>query len=354
MEMVANTIMNDTTPPVCSICIANYNGEKVLIDCVDSVLIQQGNIPIEIIIHDDASTDNSIAILNERYPAANYPHIRLIERQENVGFCISNNRMAAIARGKYLLLLNNDAALAPDALEALVTTANEQSSQGILTLPQYNWDTGEIVDYGCLLDPFYNPVLNLDPMRRDVGMVSGACLWIPHNLWDELGGFPEWFESIGEDLQLCCHARLWGYTVQVTEKSWYRHRQGASFGGNRINNNKLVTTYRRRRLSERNKTYAIILCSPTFRLALTLPTHLILLAMEASFLSMIKWDTSPWREIYAPTFGNLLRHLKILLERRKAIQSGRKSTTHNYGKSFTRLPHKLSLLLRHGLPKLDK
>ncbi len=235
--------------PTISICIANYNGEAVLVDCIDSLLAQQGQIALEILVHDDASTDNSINLLRERYPQERFAYLHIIESSENVGFCISNNRMAAQAKGEYLLLLNNDAALAPDALQTLLEAAQAQTPQGILTLPQHDWQSGELVDRGDLLDPFYNPIPNLDPARRDVAMVIGACLWIPRTLWENLGGFPEWFESIAEDMQLCCHARLAGYPVQVTEASFYSHRQGASFGGNRVNANRLTTTYRRRRIS---------------------------------------------------------------------------------------------------------
>ena len=101
--------MSDSHAPLCSICIANFNGENLLVDCIESVLAQQGEIPVEILVHDDASTDTSVALLRERYP-----DVILIESTENVGFCIANNRLAERARGRYLLLLNNDAALAPD------------------------------------------------------------------------------------------------------------------------------------------------------------------------------------------------------------------------------------------------
>ena len=91
------------------------------------------------------------------------------------------------------------------------------------------------------------------PGRREVAMVIGACLFLPRSLWADLGGFPEWLESIGEDLYLCCVARLRGRSVKVTGASGYRHRQGASFGGNRATAQGLQTTFRRRYLSERNK-----------------------------------------------------------------------------------------------------
>src|SRR6185312_7740799 len=145
----------------------------------------------------------SLALLQQRYP-----QVEILASKENVGFSIGNNRMVAHARGEYILLLNNDAALYPDALASLLNTAHCQTQPGIQTLPQYDWVSGDLVDRGCLLDPFYNPVPNLDPERRDVAMVIGACLFIPRKLWNSLGGFPEWLESIGEDLYLCCLARL--------------------------------------------------------------------------------------------------------------------------------------------------
>ena len=126
----------------------------------------------------------------------------------NVGFCISNNRMVAHARGEFVLLLNNDAALFADALATLLEAARAHITQGILTLPQYDWETGELVDRGCLLDPFYNPVPNMGPARRDVAYVIGACLWIPRALWTRSMASPNGSDSIAEDMDLCCRARL--------------------------------------------------------------------------------------------------------------------------------------------------
>lgn len=88
--------------PLVSVCIANYNGMVVIDDCLRSVLAQQGGIPVEILVHDDASTDGSLAYIRE-----NYPDVVLIESNANVGFCIANNRMAVRARGHFVLLIEN-------------------------------------------------------------------------------------------------------------------------------------------------------------------------------------------------------------------------------------------------------
>ncbi|QEE23828.1 glycosyltransferase family 2 protein [Rhodanobacter glycinis] len=348
MEMVQHyPAVKRPANPICSVCIANYNGVALLADCLDSVIAQQGNFSVEIIVHDDASTDDSLTLLRERYP-----QIEVLASAKNIGFCISNNRMAAHARGEYILLLNNDAALDPGALATLLQAAREQKPAGILTLPQYDWSSNALVDRGCLLDPFYNPVPNINAERRDVAMVIGACLWIPRNLWDELGGFPAWFESVAEDLYLCCRARLAGYPVQVTVASYYRHQQGLSFGGNRAGEAGLQTTYRRRRLSERNKTFVLGICSPSALVWLLMPMHLLALSVEGITLSLLRWDLRLWREVYANVWISLWRQRRLLHEARARVRASRRVSTNHYLRSFTALPRKLVMLLRYGLPKV--
>ncbi len=339
--------MNTAPRPRISVCIANYNGMAVLGDCLDSVLAQTANAEIEIIVHDDASTDASLQLLRQHYL-----QVAVLANDRNAGFCVSNNRMVAMARGDYILLLNNDAALAPDALATLLDEAGRQQPQGILTLAQYDWASGALVDRGCLLDPFYNPVPNLDPKRRDVAMVIGACLWLPRALWQELGGFPEWFESIGEDLYLCCRARLAGYPVQVAASSSYRHRQGTSFGGNRAGDHGLVTTYRRRRLSERNKTFALMICTPTVLLWLLLPLHLLALSVEGITLSLLRRDARLWHEIYAGVWVSLWEQRSLLRTQRCHVQTSICIPSIQFLRSFTPRPRKLMMLWRYGPPQI--
>jgi GT2 family glycosyltransferase len=339
--------LNRPAAPVCSVCIANYNGVHMLAECLDSVLAQDIGAPVEIIVHDDASTDDSVAFLREHYP-----QVEVLASGENVGFCIANNRMIAHARGEYVLLLNNDAALHADALRTLLATAQGHASPGIYTLPQYDWHSGELVDRGCLLDPFYNPVPNLDSARRDVAYVIGACLFMPRELWDRLGGFPEWIGSIAEDMYLCCLARLRGLQVAVTSASGYRHKQGASFGGNRIESGRLNTTYRRRALSERNKTTVLVVCTPTLLAWPLLALHVSLLALEGGILALLKRDPRIWRDIYGHALGWLIHEFGALSNRRRAMQSVRQVSFRTYWSGFVCVPRKVSLLWRHGLPRL--
>ncbi|MCI4567732.1 glycosyltransferase [Lysobacter sp. CFH 32150] len=347
MAVVHYPAVGGPARPAISICIANYNGEQLLVDCLESVFSQQGDFSYEVIVHDDASTDGSVAWLRERYP-----QVELLASDTNVGFCIGNNRMVAQARGEFVLLLNNDAALYPDALASLLAAARAQTPTGILTLPQYDWQSGALVDRGCLLDPFYNPVPNLDPKRHDVAMVIGACLWIPRSLWQQLGGFPEWIESIGEDLYLCGQARLQGVPVQALNSSGYKHWQGRTFGGNKPHEGRLQTSARRRQLSERNKTAALFMLTPGITMWPLLAVHLLALSLEGMLIPLLVRDLRLGRNIYWPAVSLPFRKYRMLQALRRLQQQQRKTSLRSYFSCMVPFPRKLQLLLRHGIPRI--
>jgi len=330
-----------------SVCIAHYNGIGMIDSCIASIKAQDHGLSVEIIVHDDASPDGSAAHIRERHP-----DVKLIASSENVGFCISNNRMAAAARGDYLLLLNNDATLLPGALDALMQEALRLGRPAILGLPQYDAESGELLDIGSLLDPFFNAVPNRNPHRGDVAMVAGACLWLPRALWHELGGFPDWFGSIAEDLYLCCRARLAGHPVRALGISGYRHRVGQSFGGGKLRDGRLRSTFRRRALSERNRTCVMAMTCPWPALIVLVPLHLAILLIEGILLSLLRLDRRYLTEIYLPALAAPFSKLGLVREGRCGIMRRRRAVATDFFSAFVPVPHKLRMLLRHGLPRL--
>ena len=345
-RVLSKPVKSTDSSPMCSVCIANYNGEEYLGQCIGSVINQQ-DFPgsIEIIVHDDASTDSSVAFIQSQYP-----QVRLLPSADNVGFCVSNNRMVAEAKGTYVLLLNNDATLHHDALKTLYEGSREYGD-GILGLPQYNADTGELIDLGSMFDPFLNPIPNIDKTVQEVGMIIGACLWLPRNLWKELGGFPEWFGSMAEDMYLCCLARLWKYPVRVLTDSGFDHWIGRSFGGGKVSRaNKLSTSKKRRSLSERNKTFVMCICVPLPLLFLILPLHILLLTFEGILLSLIKQDISLWFDIYWKCLKEVIKYRKKLLPARKHVQSKREISGIAFGRYLFHFPRKFTMLLKYGMP----
>ncbi len=334
--------------PVCSVCIANYNGGSVLEACLDSIFRQNFPHPLEVIVHDDASTDGSADMVCKKYP-----DVRLIRSDNNVGFCVSNNRMAAVAKGKYILLLNNDAVLHDDALSTLYRHTVAESMYGIIGLPQYDMQTGDLVDIGNYFDPFLNPVPNKNRSRHNVGMVIGACMWMPVELWKELRGFPEWFESVAEDMYLCCLARLKGYPVIALGESGFNHWLGKSLGGARVVDRTLRTTYRRRALSERNKSCVMLICYPGFLVWLLIPLHILLLTVEGVLLSVMKRDRKIWTEIYRFCLSSLWTNREKIKELRRQIQTRKRISSRVFYSVLSPVPHKLRLLVKYGVPTVQ-
>jgi hypothetical protein len=325
--------LNRPPAPICSVCIANYNGAALLDECIASVLAQHLDGDIEVIVHDDASTDGSISMVRERYP-----QVELLASHENVGFCVGNNRMASHARGEYILLLNNDAARA-------------SGRPGILTLPQYDWESGNLVDRGCLLDPFCNPIPNLDPKRHQVAYVIGACMFLQRTVWNDLGALPEWFGSIAEDMYLCCLARSRGLPVEALATSGYRHRQGATFGGNRAESG-IDTSIKRRRLSERNKTRVLMIFTPGPLMWPLLFLHIVALALEGSAMSVVRGDVTLLRDVYGPAVMTPFREWTILRTRRREAQAARTISLPEWFSTTQCQLRKVVMLLRYGVPKV--
>ena len=346
MAMVKKTI-DPSDVPICSICIANYNGMGIIDSALQSIMAQDCDFPIEIIVHDDASTDGSVDFIRQ-----NFPEVKLITSEVNIGFCVSNNRMVSKAKGEYILLLNNDATLLPDAISTLYIEARQQEPPGILGLPQYNFFTEELIDRGMLFDPFINAVPNLSTKRSDMGMIIGACLWIPKTLWDELGGFPEWFHTLGEDMFLCCLARLRGYPVRIIHSSGFKHRVGNSIGGGKVVTNRLSTRKKRRAFSERNKSFVISLTYPAPFFQLIFPLHLSLLLVEGVLLCLIKKDPKLFRSIYIFCIRALWQERKRLCDLRGNIQSSRRISSSRFFSPFIFIPYKLLMLIKHGVPEI--
>lgn len=334
----------DSTPIV-SVCVANYNGEAIIAECIDSLLNQQNAPAFEILVHDDASTDNSLAVIEK------YDSVRLIKSSENVGFCISNNRMAEAARGKFILLLNNDARLYPDALATLIEESRKHGDEAVLGLPQYDEESRELVDFGLKLDYFASSVPIKQPSDSDVAMVIGACLWVPLELWNRIGGFPEWFETNAEDVYLCCYARLLGYKIYVPNQSGFLHMIGHSLGGGKSDANKLTISVRRRYFSERNRLFVQWLFYPLWLVPFTTVANLMVLIVEAIVLSIANRKLSLIWDIYVKSQVDALFKLGTVKAVRRETMRLRAISFSNFLTPFTLIPQKLRLLQSSGLPR---
>ena len=98
-----------------SVTIATWNGQDLLARCLDSLAATAGAVTHEVIVVDNASADGTRAMVRERYPA-----VTLVESPDNEGYASANGRALQRARGRYVLVLNNDVTVFPDTLARMV------------------------------------------------------------------------------------------------------------------------------------------------------------------------------------------------------------------------------------------
>ena len=109
-----------------SIIIVNYNTKHLLEDCLSSLYALTQSIDFEVIVVDNASSDDS-----ETYITRKFPQVKWINSGENIGFGRANNLGAKYADGKYLFLLNSDTLLLNNAIKAFYDYAETHSEEQI-------------------------------------------------------------------------------------------------------------------------------------------------------------------------------------------------------------------------------
>ena len=339
--------VTDNSQMICSICIANYNGSEVIRRCLDAVMQQDTNIPFEILVHDDCSTDDSVEIIENEYP-----DVILLKSTQNVGYCRSNNILAASAKGEYILFLNNDAFLQPNVLSCLHDFASQNEST-LLGLPQIRDDNQQIVDYGHDLDLFMNPIPITTANRHEAAMQVGACLWIPRKIWMDIEGFPEWFYMNAEDMYVCLAARMRGHPTVILPESGFRHVIGHTFSGGKSIGKRLVTSTKRRHLSERNKLFNIGIFFPAWISIPILLIQVFLLFLEASILAVANANPDVFKEIFWKTMREFVANYTNILTCRRKHMNARTMPWRRFLSVFHVTNHKIALLLRYGIPRIS-
>jgi GT2 family glycosyltransferase/glycosyltransferase involved in cell wall biosynthesis len=221
------------TPDV-SIIIPVHNKFSVTYDCLDSIVKAPSDRTFEIIIADDCSDDETLLAALVFAGA-----VRIVRNTTNLGFVRTCNAGAALARGRYLFFLNNDTLVKPGWLDELVLTFEQVPNVGIagskLLFPDGKlqeaggiiWRLGDGWNWGRGRDPS-DPAFSF---LRDADWVSGAALMIERPLFEQLGGFDEYYApAYYEDTDLAFRVRALGKRVVVQTASEIVHLEGVSAG----------------------------------------------------------------------------------------------------------------------------
>lgn len=232
----------DVEVPVLSVVIVNFNGIRFLRACLESLHKVLLDISHEIIIVDNASTDGSGVFLISEFPG-----VHLIQSDKNIGFTGGNNLGAKFAKGRLLLLLNNDTEckshfgpLIDGFSDPQVGVAGCLLRYGDGRLQAsvgYEHTPSRIVFSWMGLSRFFGRSTffsrnQYDSMfyaqnRHDLAWVSGACLFTRTDIWRQLGGFDEQFFMYCEDVDYCRRVRQLGFRIVFSPHSEVTHYEGA-------------------------------------------------------------------------------------------------------------------------------
>jgi len=227
-----------------SIIIVNWNSKEYVRKCVQSIYANTTGVTFEIIVADGASYDGCGEMI-----AAEFPKVRFIQCQKNLGFARANNLAFAQSRGNAVLFLNPDTEVVGNALERLFETLNQTSDSGMAGARLLNSDG--TVQMSCIqsFPTVWNQMLDADVLRRIfprsglwgtgplsdgvkspslVEVISGACMMIKHSVFRQVSGFDERYFMYSEDLDLCYRVRKAGFGCLYVPDAQIVHHGGGS------------------------------------------------------------------------------------------------------------------------------
>ncbi|GBC93005.1 N-acetylglucosaminyl-diphospho-decaprenol L-rhamnosyltransferase [bacterium HR15] len=259
-----------TTPEiVLTIQIVNWNAREHLRAALRSIYAHAPRFPFEVLVLDNASQDGSVQMVEKEFP-----QVRLLVSERNLGFAKGHNELARHAQGRYLLILNPDTLMLEDALDNLIRFAEAHPEAGIIGPKLLNPDGS--LQYSCRRFPnpiaaiFRNtPLGRLFPHNRytrdylmldwdhrsvrEVDWVSGAAMLVSRAVYEQLGGFDEQFFIYVEDVDLCYRAWQAGWKVLYYPEAVILHAIGRSTD---LVANKMIITFHQSMYKFYKKHYA--------------------------------------------------------------------------------------------------
>lgn len=203
-----------------SAVIVSWNVKELLRNCLESVYAQTRTISFEVFVVDNASSDGSAEMVEKEFP-----QVKLIKNEENLGFARANNQAIRQSRGKYILLLNPDTVLVGDALVNMVQFMDANRDVGAVgprilnpdktvqlmcgrhfpTLLTELWDLTRLSFLFPKSRIFGRALMSFWPHNdtREVDLLSGACMMVRRDTVDQAGLMDAQFFLFAEETDWC-------------------------------------------------------------------------------------------------------------------------------------------------------
>ena len=287
-----------------TVVVVVYGEEPWLERSIDAILGSVG-VEVELVLVENGGSEAVIAA------AEADPRVRVVRPGHNTGFAAGCNLGVAAGTAPMVALVNPDAIVEPDALRVLCATASEPhiglatASIRLADRPDRLNCAGNLVTVtGISWADHFGAAADRFPVRFDVVGASGAGLAIRRSLWDELGGFNEWFFAYWEDTELSIRAIQRGWRVVYEPGAVIVHRYAFS-----RNPSKFF-------LLERNRSVTALTCFSRRHLAAIAPLSV---AIEVGLLLMA--IRQGWTREKVRAWRWLWTHRHDISSRRRAVQS---------------------------------
>jgi len=219
----------------CSVLIVSFNTCQLTLQAIGSV----ASLPdVETIVVDNASRDGSAAAI-----ARQFPQVRLVRADRNLGFGGGVNRASGEASGEFLLVLNSDACLRPGALDLLLELMRAEP-RAALVAPALTYPDGRPQSAAFAFPGLLQIALDLHPVNRlmesrvngrirarqprQIDHPLGACMLVRRAAWREVGPLDEGYFMYLEEIDWCRRARALGWQIWHQPQAVALHHGGAS------------------------------------------------------------------------------------------------------------------------------
>ena len=216
--------------PLVSVIVLNYNAGELLLNCIESIK-KSAYKNLEVIVVDNISTDKSQEICKEKYP-----DIKLIQNDENFGYCEGNNIGIRKARGDFIMILNPDTIVEPNCIRELIF-AHEKLGEGLyqpkilsLNEKQVLQSTGNMLHvfgFGYAKDKGKKDEEVGEEIKK-IGYASGTCLFTSRNVLEKVGLLDSFLFLYHDDLDLGWRASQIGINSYYVPKSKIYHIESYS------------------------------------------------------------------------------------------------------------------------------